>query len=106
MGLERKHHIVLWLIAFLTFVVGDSITTVIGLSGGATEAHPTAQYILSRWGEVGMVVVKSSVLLTLYTLYWLFDRLTRWNIDDEASISVALLGLAITLWNVHVLVSV
>ena len=41
--LDQRHHVELWAFAFLTFVVGDSLTTVLGLKRGAVESNPVGR---------------------------------------------------------------
>lgn len=101
--MEEKHHTGLWLVAFLAFVVGDSVTTAIGLRGTAVETNPFAWLVLEHAGRVGMIVFKASIVLFLYTLYYRFDRATRYNIDDEAALFVAGLGLLVVLWNTYII---
>jgi len=101
---EGKHHTRLWLFAFLAFVVGDSVTTAIGLGGSAIESNPVAALVLDHAGRAGMVVVKAGIVLVLYALYYALDRTTRYNIDDEAALFVAGLGLLVVAWNTYVIV--
>ena len=68
--MERRHHVELWLFAFLAFVVGDSVTTAAGLSAGAAESNPLAATVLEVAGRPG------------------FDRATPYDIDDEAALFV------------------
>lgn len=100
--MDEKHHTQLWLFAFLAFVVGDSVTTAIGLSGSAIESNPVAALVLDHAGRVGMVVLKAGIVL--YALYYAFDRTTPYNIDDEAALFVAGLGLVVVVWNTYVIV--
>jgi hypothetical protein len=102
--LEQRHHTELWLFAFLTFVVGDSVTTALGLSGGAVEHNPLGAAVLEHGGRAGMVVFKSAVLLALYGFYYAFDRATPYDVDDVAALLVAGLGLVVTSWNAYVIV--
>lgn len=97
----QRHHTLLWLAAYTLFVIGDSITTAIGLSGGLSEAHPVAEVVLAQYGLQGMVAVKSGVFLFAYVGYWAVDRHTRFAIDDEVAVGLLLLGLLITAWNLH-----
>lgn len=50
-----------------------------------------------------MIVFKASIVLFLYTLYYRFDRATRYNIDDEAALFVAGLGFLVVLWNTYII---
>lgn len=103
--MEKRHHTELWLFAFLAFVVGDSLTTAIGLSGSAVESNPIAAAVLTAAGRPGMVLLKAGIVIFLYGLYYGFDRTTPYDIDDEAALFIAALGLLVTLWNVRVLVA-
>lgn len=102
--MDQKHHTRLWLFAFLAFVVGDSVTTAIGLGGSAVESNPLAAVVLNRAGRAGMVFVKAGIVLVLYALYYAFDRTTPYNIDDEAALFVAGLGILVTAWNTYIIV--
>lgn len=101
--MEQRHHTELWLFAFLTFVVGDSITTAIGLSEGVAESNPVGAYVLAHAGQPGMVVFKAGILLGLYGLYYAFDRTTPYDVDDQAALFVASIGVLVTAWNVYVI---
>jgi len=76
-----------------------------GLSGSAVESNPAAAVVLEHAGRVGMVFLKSGIVIFLYLLYWAFDRTTRYNIDDEAALFVATLGLIVTGWNAYVILA-
>jgi hypothetical protein len=100
-GLSDGQYALLWLIAFLTLVVGDAVTTAVGLRVGAVESNPLAA-VPGRLGPVGMVGVKAAVLSLLYALYYRFDATRRFCLDDEAVLFVATLGLLVTGRNVSV----
>lgn len=103
--MEQRHHTWLWLFAFVAFVVGDSLTTAVGLSAGAAEANPLAAAVLERAGRAGMVGLKAAIVVALYGLYYVFDATTPYDIDDEAALFVAGIGVLVTLWNVRVLLA-
>ncbi len=102
--LTDRQHTSLWLVAALTFVVGDTVTTAVGLRSGTPEANPLAASLLEAYGVAGMVAVETGVFGALYGLYFVFDRVSRYTVDDEAALFVAALGLVVTGWNVSVLV--
>lgn len=103
LDLGQRHHTELWLFAFVTFVVGDSVTTAVGLTGGAVEHNPVPASVLGEAGVLGMVVVKAAVLLFLYGAYYGFDLLTPYDVDDLAALLVGGLGVVVTAWNVYVI---
>jgi hypothetical protein len=100
-GSSDGQYALLWPVAFLTFVVGDAVTTAVGLRVGAVESSPLAA-ALGRLGPVGLVGVKATVLSLLYALYYRFDATRRFCLDDEAALFVATLGLLVTGRNVSV----
>jgi len=51
MDLDQRHHVELWAFAFLTFVVGDSLTTVLGLKRGAVESNPVGRGFSPALGD-------------------------------------------------------
>lgn len=90
----------LWTGAVATFVVGDLLTTALGVSTGlTTEAHPVAAAMVSRFGLGSLVVVKVAVLTSLYSVW------RRVPHTPETAVPAVLLafGAAITLWNAGVL---
>lgn len=101
--MPQRHHTLLWLFAFGTFVVGDTVTTAVGLATSAVEANPVGAAVLAEFGKPGMVVLKAGIVLTLYVGYYVFDRRTRYDIDDEAALFVAGLGAAVVVWNLYVI---
>jgi len=101
-GLSDRQYALPWLIAFLTLVVGDAVTTAVGLRVGAVESNPLAAAVLGRLGPVGLVGVKAAILSLLYALYYRFDATRRFCLDDEAALFVATLGLLVTGRNVSV----
>lgn len=100
---ERRSHTELWLVAFLAFVVGDSVTTAVGLSVGAVEGNPVAATVLDAAGLPGMVLLKGAIVLALYGLYLGYDRATATDVTAEAAVLLAGLGLVVTTWNVAVI---
>lgn len=103
--MEEKHHTWLWFFAFLAFVVGDSLTTALGLSRGFFEGNPFGASILEIGGRPGLVVAKAGIFFALYGLYFAFDRSTGYDIDDEAAFFIAGLGLLVTGWNIYIIVT-
>lgn len=101
--MEQRHHVELWLFAFLAFVVGDSVTTAVGLTGGAVERNPLGAWVLATAGRPGMVALKAGIVLLLYALYYTFDRTTPYDIDDEAALFVGGIGVLVTAWNLYVI---
>lgn len=101
--MEQRHHVELWLFAFLAFVVGDSVTTAVGLTGGAVERNAVGAWVLSTAGRPGMVALKAGIVIALYGLYYAFDATTPYDVDDEAALFVAGVGVVVTAWNLYVI---
>jgi hypothetical protein len=80
-------------------VVGDSVTTAIGLRGSAVESNPVAAKVLEQGGRPGTVLVKVGIVLGLYCRYYTYDRTTSSAIDDEAALFVGGIGVLVTAWN-------
>jgi hypothetical protein len=84
-------------------VVGDSITTAVGLSAGAAESNPLAATVLEVAGRPGMVVLEGAIVIALSLCDLGFDRATPSDNDDEAAPFVAGLGVLVTAWNLVVI---
>ena len=90
-----------WIIAVLTFGMGDIVTTYLGLTTGVgVEASPIAALLLQTNGFVAIYVVKVAVFGLLYLLW----RVTPPPYDVGVPLGLCLLGAGVTMWNVGVLV--
>lgn len=75
----------LWVASALTFVVGDVITTVVGLSlPGVTETHPVGSTIVD-FGPLLMVGMKAMVLAVAVGFY--FTANTKYRTAIPASLT-------------------
>jgi len=90
----------LWGAAASTFLVGDVVTTHIGMEKfGAVEAHPLAESVLGMSGTSGMVAVKLGVMGAAY----MSTKLAPEEHREMAPIMLAVLGLGITAHNINVI---
>jgi hypothetical protein len=90
----------LWLVAVLCFGVGDVVTTSIGLGlAGVVEAHPVAGSLF-QYPPLGvMVALKSVVFGVCYALWAWTPRPHCLGVP----LGLALVGVLVTAWNLHVL---
>jgi hypothetical protein len=90
----------LWLGAVGLYVVGDTLTTVVGLNTvGASEANPALALVVAEFGLVVLLAGKLSLVLTGYVI-WL--RMTP-RFRDSIPLLLAVCGCGITAWNLFVL---
>jgi len=90
----------LWVLAFLFFVLGDLITTGVGLGfSGVSESNPVPALLVERYGLVALLVLKSLVFCG-YGLLW---KLLPAPYDAFVPLALALLGVSVTSWNLYVL---
>jgi uncharacterized membrane protein len=98
--MNKTHEGMIWYVAFLTWGVGDIVTTHIGLQEqGIVESNPIAEAIYDAAGTPGMMIVKLLLLLIALEIY-------RVHPDDYRKgipIGFALLGIVIVINNVLVL---
>ena len=89
-----------WILALVTFVGGDVLTTLIGLRvPGVIESHPVGLYLLELGGAAAMAVAKISVLSISYLLYRSVPA--RWRVGVPIGLSVV--GLLVTANNLTVI---
>ncbi|MFC3957035.1 hypothetical protein [Halovivax cerinus] len=101
-GWLLEHERSLWILALACYGVGDTITTGLGLaSGGATEIGPVVGPLVDRFGSVGLVVAKSSTMAVFYGLWRVLTTPGRVAIP----LALAVVGAAVTGWNVSVLLA-
>lgn len=90
----------LWLIAVLFFGVGDLVTTAIGLGvGGVSEGSPIAALLIQQYGPAVMVLPKLVVFGGSYAIWRLVPEPHRLG----SPLALAVLGVAVTFWNILVL---
>lgn len=92
----------LWLLAFVTFVLGDLLTTAIGIHVGLVENHPLYDSILPGDLLSVALAIKFVLLAGFVTAYQFVPEPARLGIP----IGLALLGTAVTLWNSFLILSV
>lgn len=64
--------LLLWAAAILTFGVGDSITTYLGVRGDLDrEANPVVRRIIGKWGWAGFATAKVVAFAAAGLLWWL-----------------------------------
>lgn len=86
----------LWLGALVFFVVGDVVTTGVGLSlGPIVEIGPVVGPLLRTYGLGVMLALKAAVLAGCYCLYRCVPR----PHDVGVPLGLALLGVLVTGWN-------
>ena len=89
-----------WILALLTFVGGDVLTTLIGLRvPGVIEAHPVGLYFLELGGAAAMLAAKFSVLSISFLLYRSVPA--EWRLGVPIGLSVV--GLLVTVNNLTVI---
>ncbi|MFB6299701.1 MAG: DUF5658 family protein [Halobacteriales archaeon] len=89
----------LWLLVILGYVVGDTVTTVLGLSQGLSEANPFAVIAIGSGGVLGLVAAK---LLVLGISVVIFIQVPdEWRIG--VPIGLVTVGVLAVIWNISVL---
>jgi hypothetical protein len=89
----------LWLVAVLGFVIGDVVTTSVGLGvAGVSEANPVAVHLFDH-SLLAALAVKLGFVGGYYLLWWYASPPHRKGIP----LSLAVLGVVVTIWNVHVI---
>lgn len=90
----------LWLLVGVGFVVGDIVTTSIGLGlSGVTESHPFAAHLF-QYSVLGtMITLKLAVVGGCYLFWRRVPRPHRVGIP----LGLAALGVLVTVWNLLVL---
>ncbi|WP_254840785.1 DUF5658 family protein [Natronomonas marina] len=95
---ERQH--LLWIFAVLLYGVGDTVTTLWGLStGGIAETGPVVAPFLETYGRYALVAVKLVVFVGFY-LVW---RLLRSPGRAAVPAALAVVGAAVSTWNLLVI---
>jgi len=90
----------LWVVAVLTYGVGDLLTTGAGLrTAGIAEAGPVVASLLNWAGIVPLIVLKLAVFGFGYGLW----RLVPGPHDVGVPLGLASVGVVVTAWNLLVL---
>lgn len=93
---------VLWVCAFLFYGLGDAVTTLLGLHGeGTGEAGPVALYALEFGGIPGFLGVKFAFIFACFLAWYLVGTPGRVAIP----LALAVVGVAVTAWNLFVLLA-
>lgn len=86
----------LWAAVVAFFVVGDLVTTVVGLTmTGLSEGGPLAAVVYERYG-VGALVLMKPVAVAAFYLLW---RVVPSPHDVGVPIALAAVGVLATAWN-------
>lgn len=89
-----------WLLTVAFFVVGDILTTGIGLqAGGVAEVGPLVGPILDRYGLLAMFPLKFAAIGVCYVLW----RMTPDPYAVGVPLGLASFGVLVTSWNTGVL---
>jgi hypothetical protein len=89
----------LWRVAVLLFVLGDLVTTALGLHAGATETSPVGQTLLGVGGLWALAGAKVAFVGALWVARRWVPRQWRAGIP----LGLALVGGATTGWNLAIL---
>ena len=100
-GITRRSSL-LWVLAVLTFGVGDVVTTVAGLGLGAVESSPSGELVLRVAGVPGMIAWKAGALVLFAAIAAGAPR--EWRVG--VPLGVVLSGTAVTTWNLLVVAAV
>lgn len=92
-----------WLVAVLFFGVGDVVTTSVGLGvDGVSETCPVTRPLVGWYGPPAFVALKVAAFAGWYALWRALPR----PYCAAVPVGLAVLGVALTAWNLHVLLSV
>ncbi len=91
----------LWLLAVLTFGVGDLTTTALGLGvDGVAEASPVARRLIGHGGIAALAALKGLVVAVAF----LASRLVPHPHRVGVPLGLIALGAPVTVWNLLVVV--
>jgi hypothetical protein len=92
-----------WIAALLLYGVGDTVTTLWGLStGGVAEAGPVARPLIEAYGHSALVGIKAVVFPAFYAVW----RLLRTPGRVAVPFALAVVGAVVTGWNLLVIAGV
>lgn len=101
--LLESHARSVWLLAVLSYVCGDVITTFVGLQyTPLREAGPLPQYLLAEFGAGALAGLKAGTLAVCVTAW----RLLPHPVSTGVPLGLAVVGSTITLWNAALIVFV
>lgn len=93
----------LWLLAVVSFGVGDVVTTIVGLRmGGVSELNPVAAYFF-QYSPVGALLVLKSIAFGIGYLFWVWTPRPHCL---GAPLGLITVGVPVTAWNLHTLLRV
>ena len=96
----HEHTSTFWVLTVMFFVLGDLLTTGIGLkTGGVAEVGPLVGPILERYGLLFMFPLKFVAVAVCYGLW----RLAPEPHDIGVPLGLAAFGVLVTSWNTGVL---
>lgn len=97
-----RHERAIWAAAIALYGVGDTVTTLVGLSlGGVLEAGPVAEPTLEAFGSAGFVALKLLLLLGFGAVWSRLPAPARMAVP----LALATVGALVTLWNGMVIVT-
>ncbi|MFW5905881.1 MAG: DUF5658 family protein [archaeon] len=95
------NHRQLWVLVVLFFGFGDLLTTSVGLeTAGVTEANPV---VAAAIGGNDLLVMGALKALTLAGCFLLWKTIPRPH-SLGVPLALALVGVLVTVWNLHILV--
>ncbi|WP_436923759.1 hypothetical protein [Halosimplex amylolyticum] len=90
-----------WAVALIAFGIFDVVLTTAAVGTGvAAEAHPLIREGIQRFGLVVLPVWKGILIASFYALY----RATPRPYDVGVPLGLAIVGVAVGIWNVAVVV--
>ncbi len=95
-----RHERLVWLVALVTYGIGDTITTLLGLRVDAvSEAGPVMGPVIEAYGPVGLVFAK----LAMFVAFGAVWRLVRPPGRVAVPLALAIVGVVVTGWNAVVI---
>ncbi|MCL9816836.1 hypothetical protein [Natronocalculus amylovorans] len=95
------HERALWLCAIVFYGIGDTVTTMWGLStGGVAEIGPIVGPLVDGYGTLGLFTAKIGsfvVFFGVWKLLWLPLRLA-------IPLALSVVGVGVTVWNLFAIV--
>ena len=92
-----------WVVAILLYGIGDTATTLWGLSvGGVAEAGPVAKPLIEAYGPRALLLVKAVVFGSFYFIWVMLRTPGRIAVP----LALALVGGVVTAWNLFLVASV
>jgi hypothetical protein len=103
-----KRDLLWWGVALIFYLVGDLVTTYLGLKYGIVdEKNPLMLFVLDEGGWLAVVVFKMLIVVTLQLLWgagWHVKSWDGWTVyPTVVPRLVALFGLILTVNNIYVL---